>query len=64
MILVCKNLHAYREAENERHLLVQFHFSGVHFETKLQHLKTCSLSLKLMTVSSCFLSLQYIVCTF
>lgn len=27
VILVCKNLHAYREAENERHLLIQFHSS-------------------------------------
>lgn len=27
VILVCKNLHAYRGAENERHLLVQFHIS-------------------------------------
>lgn len=26
VILVCKSLHAYREAENERHLLIQFHF--------------------------------------
>lgn len=49
VILVCKNLHAYREAENESHLLTRLHFSQTFLFVvrgpELQHLKhTCCFS--------------------